>query len=134
MSMRVDNKVARYQLYYPTDHVNFLDALKILVASIMKAEIEGGIVTLTSIANVWKVAPEQGYSAIRLELKATDIVGFKRIVKGLLKTDPHPLLRTIQPAGTKLFSKTIIEEPTWTGELIKIGHWYVKELTIHTKA
>ena len=81
----------------------------------MKAQINGEILNLSSFAKVWKVEPEQGFAAIRLEFEASDIIGFKRIVKHLLVTDPHPLIRTTQPAGTMLFRKAVPEEPDWSG-------------------
>ena len=61
----------------------------------MKAKLEEGILNLNSRAKVWKVEPENGFSAVRIEFKPNDIIGFKRIVKRLLITDPHPLIRTI---------------------------------------
>ena len=127
----LNSKTARYQLYFPSEHLNFLDALKILVASIMKAKLHGGILNLNSSAYVWKVEPENGYSAIRIEFEAKDIVGFKRIVKRLLASDPHPLIKTIQPTGTTLYRKEVTEEPDWSGDLIKMGHWYIKELALN---
>ena len=128
MRLYTISKTARYQLYFPDEKVYYLEAIKILVSSVAKAHQQGVIINKKVQGKIWKVESENGYSAVRIEFFAEDIVKFKSIVKYLLKNQPQSLIKTLQPNGTLLFSKEVKNEPCWSGLLLKLDCFYKTEI------